>query len=583
MPRKDKASNGANLFSVPAAGFDTELAAIFSTASAPPPAVTSTPKASNAQLPVTDAVLQAKAVVDEEPEALSSDEEWDDETRPKDDASKPKPAHKKTAVLEGADDTDMDKGQRTIFLGNVPVAIVKSRAVRKQFTRYIESMSPYPEYTCIVSLRFRSLSFSVPTNDFSAPDQDAANAASRRRERARKFRELNDTGPKEGTTDKPLLTGQQKRKIAYINQDLNERATMANAYIRLGKPDLVYEQYGKHRADVPPFDSRITGAVLAALLAAALDNGVFEGRHLRADVVMPLAPHEIINAGLDKILLPDGSRLASRGTGTFDPKCTVFVGNIDFEAGEEDLRGLFERILREERGEPPAKHAVMRLDGNASGAQMPGEWVQSVRIVRDKATQLGKGFAYVKFIDPLCVDEVVALHDAEEAFIEAARPKAPGKKTAKPAKPIALQEGQEFRRRIKLNKRALRIARCKQVAVDTRRRKRDGPSQPRTAPPAKRNTARVRSTGAPTPNGTSPTLKRTADGPRVDPAFLATLDKGQRKELKKNDAQRQARRMDKKQSNNAAKKVANAVGTGRERVKLPQRSASKKMAGVKKA
>src|SRR5258707_880514 len=66
----------------------------------------------------------------------------------------------------------------------------------------------------------------------------------------------------------------------------------------------------------------------------------------------------------------------------FDPRFASFVGSVDVAAHEEDLRALFEGVVIAEQGPPP--------EGIKS-------WVQGVRIILDKDTQLGKGFAYVKF------------------------------------------------------------------------------------------------------------------------------------------------------------------------------------------
>lgn len=438
----------------------------------------------------------------------------------------------------------------------------------------------------MAALRFRSISFSVPTTDFAAPSEEAASAATRRRERARKFRELQGEQP--APTDRPLLTAQQKRKVAYINQELNEKADAVNAYVRLGEPRLA----AAHGDEEPELDERLTGPVLAALVAGTVDNSVFDGRHLRADVVVPLAPHEIIAAGLDKQRTADGSYIGAGAAGAHDPKRTVFVGNLDFEAHEEELRELFERLVREERGNPPADlHAApLRLDSqpceeDSAVAQAfrelhPPEWVQSVRIVRDRATQLGKGFAYVKFLDPQCVDELVAIHEAEEAFIAAARP-GRANAPAKPAKTVQLEEGQEFRRRLKLRKRALRVSRCKAGGKRGRDEPQTAPGRP--AVPAKR--------GAPGNDAGARSNKKRAPVPIKAPdaaaaseraAYLATLSKEQRAMFKKNDPERQARRMQKKQNKSAQQKAADALGKGRERVKLPQKSQAKRAVGTKK-
>ncbi|KAG6840792.1 hypothetical protein H0H93_004470, partial [Arthromyces matolae] len=43
-------------------------------------------------------------------------------------------------------------------------------------------------------------------------------------------------------------------------------------------------------------------------------------------------------------------------------------------------------------------------------------WVTRVRIVRDKDTQLGKGFGYVQFRDHESVDEVLAMEPTKLKF-----------------------------------------------------------------------------------------------------------------------------------------------------------------------
>jgi len=481
---------------------------------------------------------------------------------------------KKKPTLEDENDTEEVRNKRTIFLGNVPISAMTSRAVRKELQRHIVRMSPYPSCTEVVSLRFRSVSFRVPTSDMSGVSSGPA-VGDKRRERARKFRELKGISEKEAP---PSLTSEQKRKIAYINLDLNERADSVNAYVRIGDPSLVHKH--KQASNAP--EEKLTGPILTTLLARALDNTLFHERHLRADVVQSLDMHEIVDAELDKVILPDGTPLSHRSASTIDPKRTIFVGNLDFEAHEEEVRALFEKLMCEERGPPPeVTSRAVRLDGTPVHTEpLPGEWVQSVRIVRDKATQLGKGFAYVKFVDPLCVDEMVALAEAEEAFVAAGRPQTLRQGEVKSAKKIDLQEGQEFRRRIKLHKRALRVSRCKATTGDERKRRRPVSDAPQT--PNKRSIpeslARSRSSGAPTPNGSSPTLARPS---RAKAAYLATLSKEQRDLAKKSDPERQARRLQKKHEKKQASKLTSKVGQGRERVKLPQRGAAKKMTRAK--
>ncbi|TGZ80927.1 RNA-binding domain-containing protein [Ascodesmis nigricans] len=93
----------------------------------------------------------------------------------------------------------------------------------------------------------------------------------------------------------------------------------------------------------------------AARKALKFNGEVVLGNHIRVDSVAHPAPHE--------------------------PKKCVFVGNLDFEAQEESLW----------------KHFL------SCGK------VESVRIVRDPKTNMGKGFAYVQFEDLMSVDQALLL------------------------------------------------------------------------------------------------------------------------------------------------------------------------------
>ncbi|KAJ6257727.1 hypothetical protein Dda_7515 [Drechslerella dactyloides] len=66
-----------------------------------------------------------------------------------------------------------------------------------------------------------------------------------------------------------------------------------------------------------------------------------------------------------------------------DSRRCVFVGNLDFEAAEESLWQHF----------------------SPCGA------VENVRIVRDAKTNVGKGFAYVQFVDEIAVEKALLLND----------------------------------------------------------------------------------------------------------------------------------------------------------------------------
>lgn len=94
-----------------------------------------------------------------------------------------------------------------------------------------------------------------------------------------------------------------------------------------------------------------------ARLALALNGTIFEEHHLRVDSVSH--------------------------PGKQDNKRSIFVGNLDFEIDEEPLWRHFGEC---------------------------GE-IEYVRIVRDSKTNVGKGFGYVQFKDPVAVTKAIMLHE----------------------------------------------------------------------------------------------------------------------------------------------------------------------------
>ena len=262
-----------------------------------------------------------------------------------------------------ADETKEQRDARTIFLGNVPMEMAKSKVrplsfspcltlltdhqpALKVFKKYIMSRVPGAK---IESLRFRSVAFQRPTPAAPVPRTHSLERTADWR--ATKGDEVPAPQPRHGSGD--------KKRIAFIKHELHEEVDAATVYVVFA--------YG---ADLAP-DEAAKGAV------AALDNIQYMGHTLRADTV---------------------------GGGVGDPKRTVFVGSLDFASHEEDVRVFFEGLVSAERGpriavtgdDSDSDNEEDTDDTNAHGAK-PKTWVTRVRIIRDKDTQLGKGFAYVQF------------------------------------------------------------------------------------------------------------------------------------------------------------------------------------------
>lgn len=192
------------------------------------------------------------------------------------------------------------------------------------------------------------------------------------RDRASSWRDANSTGESK-TDEKKFLTPSQKKKIAFINGDIHSDADSVHAYIVFAHPPP-----HSRPANLPPLPP-VMNPFEAARLAVEKCNGTtFLDRMLRVDTVVKRSTLES----------PSDSTLPSSAIG--DPKLSIFVGNLDFASKEEDLRVYFEGIVSAERG--PSD-----VDGLQDSEKAPC-WVTRVRMIRDKDTQLGKGFAYVQFL-----------------------------------------------------------------------------------------------------------------------------------------------------------------------------------------
>ncbi|KAK0187648.1 hypothetical protein F5146DRAFT_1059922 [Armillaria mellea] len=366
-----------------------------------------------------------------------------------------------------SDETQDQRDLRTIFVGNLSIEAAQKKSVLKQLHRHIIGLVPNVK---IESTRFRSIAFQTPTSKL--PEDDVSEKKTKTpgktkqgrehaKDRASSWRD-NKEDDSTKNDEKKFLTPSQKKRIAFINHDFHSSADLTNAYIVFAHPVPPENR----PSNLPPLPPTLDPYEAARLAADVCNGSTFMDRVLRVDLV-------------------GKTNSESRGDSVDgDPKSSVFVGNLDFGSKEEDLRVFFETLVTGERGPPVAND---EQDGDVKKSPM---WVTRVRIVRDKESQLGKGFAYVQFADRQCVDEVLALEEAK----------------------------------LKFAKRKLRVQRCKTL-------------------PGGRGT--TTSAPAGTKNSVKPSI------PAGDPSLgdrLVHLTKEARKHVKSTDADRVARRLAKKKA-----------------------------------
>ncbi|KIK92427.1 hypothetical protein PAXRUDRAFT_574588 [Paxillus rubicundulus Ve08.2h10] len=400
-----------------------------------------------------------------------------------------------------SDETQEKRDARTIFIGNLSPEVAKKRPLQKQLHHHILALVPTAK---IESTRFRSVAFKTPTSKLPQESGEAKKDTQRRQheqDRASSWRAAQVTDEATKKDEKKFLTPSQKKRIAFINHEIHTNADSVHAYIVFAYP----QPADSRPANLPP-PPFVMDPFEAARVAVENCNGtVFLDRMLRVDAV----------AKSSAAAKSSDSTLLSSAVG--EPKLTIFVGNLDFASSEEDLRVYFEGVVSAERGPPSAE---LSQDGDR-----PKFWVTRVRMIRDRDTQLGKGFAYVQFADRTCVDEILALE--------------PGK--------------------LKFAKRKLRVQRCKTIS----------------------STSAVTDTSSSEP-ARIPDRAPVPDVPKGDPSLgekLANLSKEQRKQAKAANADRVARRMAKKTARMAlAKQGVPMQGKQRERVR--KTTGAKKIGGA---
>jgi nucleolar protein 12 len=247
-----------------------------------------------------------------------SDDKGETEDSDEEEKDSAPPVHE--SVSGGAKSAEVEKSSRTVFLGNVSTAAIKSKSGKKTLLRHLASFcSTLPESTGphkIESIRFRSTAFASG--------------------------------------------GGVPKRASFAKRDvLDETTPSTNAY-------AVY-----------------TTAQAARKAPAALNGTVVLDRHLRVDSIAHPA--------------------------AIDNKRCVFVGNLDFvdQEGTTDESGKKKKV----RAPADVEEGLWRTFNEHTGGKSNKKSVESVRVIRDSNTRVGKGFAYVQFYDANGVEEALLLNE----------------------------------------------------------------------------------------------------------------------------------------------------------------------------
>lgn len=213
-------------------------------------------------------------------------------------AASPPPKHE----TETQADEQMDKANRTVFLGNVSTDAITSKTARKALMNHLGSFfSKDGGKSKVESIRFRSTPYAsaIP------------------------------------------------KKAAYAKQELMDATTKStNAYAVYSSPALAREATRK------------------------LNGTMVLDRHLRVDSVAHPAK--------------------------VDNRRCIFVGNLGFVSDETNIQAANAEEGREQR--KPGKVPADVEEGLWRTFSKCGK-VESVRVIRDSTTRVGKGIAYVQFED----------------------------------------------------------------------------------------------------------------------------------------------------------------------------------------
>ena len=168
------------------------------------------------------------------------------------------------------------------------------------------------------------------------------------------------------------------KRVCANKRKYSDNKNSVNAYVSFvdGKTTVNKDSNGESSAEQSSSSLSAENAVRAAIAA----NGMqFNGHILRIDVSLP----------------------SGKSSGLFDPKRSVFLGNLPHRVTEEEVRKHF-------------SDGLAGIGDSASNATDKGtELIQGVRLVRDSETQLGKGFGYLLLRDRSTAAAALELNDTK--------------------------------------------------------------------------------------------------------------------------------------------------------------------------
>lgn len=396
-------------------------------------------------------------------------------------------------------ETPEQRDARTVFVGNVHIDCVQHKSIRRHLLEHL--MNPLQEEVPLItrahieSIRFRGIPLATPIVSEKPKKQHAIQRSKAWQEtQVASERSFDDvTGGRAGHRGaKPLtsndeasappvkfLTANQKRKIGYVTGNLHPDAKSSIAYVVIVQPCEGSEE-----------STNPSAQDLAKLVATKSDGTSFMDRVLRCDVASRAPSKKRTNQ--------------TQSIDVEELRRTLFIGGLDFLEQEDSIRKAVENKLLEEKKQPPDDATT---------------WVERVRVIRDKATSLTKGFAYVLLRTQDAVEEMLALPEGSFKI---------GKRKVRLQK--CLSSGQ-----------ASALKRMKEPISNQNKNKKSRPNPTSDSTSAKKNKI-----SKPMIDLTQEIVKPTYNGPDQSQELM-NLTKSDRKKIKSNNPLRVERRLLKKQ------------------------------------